>query len=52
MSEKQSFIDKVRQQLEDWDYQLDRFEHRVQDLSHDIQDKAKEKLAEFKETRS
>lgn len=50
MSES-SFIDKIRRQLEDWDYQLDRFEHRVEDLSHELQDKAKQQVAEFRSKR-
>jgi chromosome segregation ATPase len=47
MSES-SFIEKLRNQLEDWDYQLDRFEHRVQDMSHDLQSKAKTRVEEFR----
>ncbi len=50
MSES-SFIDKIRRQLEDWDYQLDRFEHRVEDLSHELQSKAKQQVAEFRHKR-
>lgn len=52
MSEKATFIDRVRQQLEDWDYQFDRFEHRVQDLGKELQDKASARLDEFREKRS
>jgi chromosome segregation ATPase len=47
MSES-SFIEKLRRQLEEWDYQLDRFEHRVGDLSQDLQAKAKSQVAEFR----
>ena len=50
MSES-SFIDRIRGQLEDWDYQLDRFEHRLDDLSHELQNKAKQQVAEFRSKR-
>jgi len=50
MSES-SFIEKLRSQLEDWDYQLDRFEHRVQDMSHELQSKAKARAEEFRSKR-
>lgn len=51
MSEQKSFADKVRQQLEDWDYQFDRFEHRVGDLSQELQGKAREVVSDFSEKR-
>ena len=47
MSES-SFIEKLRRQLEEWDYQLDRFEHRVDDLSHDLRAKARTQVEEFR----
>ena len=52
MSEKQSFIDRVRQQLEDWDYQIDRFEHRAEDLGKELEGKARAKLQEFRDRRA
>lgn len=44
----ESFIEKLRAQLEEWDYQLDRFEHRAKDMSHDLQEKAGTKVEEFR----
>lgn len=46
-----SFTDRIRQQLEDWDYQLDRFEHRVEALSQELRDKAKSRVTEFRDKR-
>lgn len=45
------FIDKIRSQLEDWNYQLDRLEHRLEDLAHDGQQRARDKIADFKHKR-
>src|SRR5690554_7807720 len=46
-----TFIDKMRNQLEDWDYQLDRFEHRVKDMRAELQNKAKVRIEEFRDKR-
>lgn len=51
MTDELSFADKVRQQLEDWSYQLDRLEHRVADLSKEGGEKAKLSLADFRSRR-
>lgn len=47
MSES-TFIDRIRRQLEDWDYQLDRFEHRVEDLGHELRARAQARVQEFR----
>ena len=52
MSERRDFIKRAKQQLEDWDYQLDRFEHRVEDLAREAQDKARALLRDAREQRS
>lgn len=52
MSERRDFVQRAKQQLEDWDYQLDRFEHRVEDLARETQDKARALLRDAREQRS
>ena len=52
MSERRDFVQRAKQQLEDWDYQLDRFEHRVEDMTRETQDKARELLRDAREQRS
>lgn len=46
-----TFIERMRNQLEDWDYQLDRFEHRVKDMRDELQGKAKVRIEEFRDKR-
>lgn len=46
-----TFIEKMRSQLEDWDYQLDRFEHRAKDMREELQSKAKTRVEEFRDKR-
>ena len=52
MSDKKDFTARARQQLEDWDYQLDRLSARLNDLRDEWRDEAREKLNEMKGRRS
>lgn len=52
MPSQHEYVNRLRQQLEDWDYQLDRLEHRVQDLGNDARDRAKQKLADVRRYRA
>lgn len=51
MSDKKDFTARARQQLEDWDYQLDRLTARLNDLRDEWREDAKEKIAEMKHRR-
>ena len=44
MSSHQEYIDRLRKQLEEWDYELDRLEHRVRDLADQARERAKKQL--------
>jgi len=52
MSDKKDFTARARQQLEDWDYQLDRLSARLNDLRDEWREEAREKLNEMKGRRS
>lgn len=48
MSNRQQYIDKIAAQLEEWDYDMDRLEHRVKDYQGEIKTKFEEKLKEVR----
>lgn len=53
MSSHQSKIARLTQTLEDWDYKLDRLEHRVKDLPDELKaaaEKKFQKLLGFRDT--
>lgn len=53
MSSHKDKIAKLTQTLEDWDYKLDRLEHRLKDLPDEIKAKAEakyEKLLSFRDS--
>lgn len=52
MSDKKDFTARARQQLEDWDYQLDRLSARLNDLRDEWRGEAQEKLNDMKSRRS
>jgi chromosome segregation ATPase len=52
MSSHQEYIDRLKKQLEEWDYELDRLSHRVEDLGQDARQQAKQKLEDAKAYRS
>ena len=52
MSAIHDFVSKLQQQLEDIDYQFDRFEHRVDDLTRDAQERAKALMEDVRKRRS
>lgn len=51
MPSHEDYIQKLRNQLEEWDYELDRLEHRVEDLSNEARQRAKQKLEDAREYR-
>lgn len=51
MSDHHEFIHQIKQQLEDWDYQLDRLEHRVDGLGEELREKAKQTLEDINKQR-
>ncbi|MDX1805180.1 MAG: hypothetical protein R3292_14005 [Alcanivorax sp.] len=51
MSSHQQRIEKISDKLKNWDYQLDRLEHRLIDLSDDARQRANETLTTLKEQR-
>ncbi|EKF76055.1 hypothetical protein A11A3_01135 [Alcanivorax hongdengensis A-11-3] len=51
MASHQQRIEKISETLKNWDYQLDRLEHRLIDLSEEARQQAKEALADLKEQR-
>lgn len=44
-------IEKIKAQLEEWDYELDRMEHRAEDLQSEVKSKYHETLSELKDKR-
>lgn len=52
MSAIHEFVTKLQQQLEDLDYQFDRFEHRVDDLTRDAQERAKTLMDDVRHRRN
>ena len=44
MSSHQDYIERLRKQLEEWDYELDRLEYRVRDLAGQAEQRAQEQL--------
>lgn len=46
MSAHQDLIEKISNRLKDWDYQLDRLEHRISDLTGDAKQAARQRLEE------
>ncbi len=52
MSSIHDFVESLKQQLEDLDYQFDRFEHRVDDLARDARTQAKQLLQDVRTRRS
>lgn len=51
MASHEEYIQKLRKQLEEWDYELDRLEHRVEDLGNEARERAKQKLEDAREYR-
>lgn len=51
MASHEEYIQKLRNQLEEWDYELDRLEHRVEDLGNEARERAKQKLEDAREYR-
>lgn len=51
MTSRQEYIDRLRKQLEEWDYELDRLEHRLEDLTDEAHSRARQKLEEAREYR-
>lgn len=51
MPERKEFAQRVRQQLEDWDYQLDRLSARLVDLSHEWRQQARQRLITIRNRR-
>jgi len=51
MSAIHDFVNTLQQQLEDLDYQYDRFEHRVEDLGREAQERARQLLDEVRSRR-
>lgn len=48
MSSHQDFIQKLRDQLEKLEYELDRFEHRAMDLKDEAREKLNENIQDLK----
>ncbi|MCG8672801.1 MAG: hypothetical protein MI867_25595 [Pseudomonadales bacterium] len=44
-------IEKIKAQLEEWDYELDRMENRAEDIQADVKEKYHSALSELKEKR-
>ena len=44
-------IEKIKAQLDEWDYELDRMEHRAEDAQAELKSKYHELLADLKEKR-
>lgn len=51
MSSHKSFIDQLTNQLEKWDYDLDRLEHRLNDISDELKEKLDNTVAQLKSDR-
>jgi len=49
MNRPSDYLQHLRQRLEDWEYQLDRFQHRMEDISEELRDQARERLAELRQ---
>ena len=52
MSQHREFVENLKQQLEDWDYQVDRFQARLGDMRTEMRDKAEAALKEVQSHRS
>ncbi len=52
MSSHNELIDKISQKLRDWDYEIDRIEHKAIDLKDEALEKKDELLAEFRDKRT
>lgn len=52
MSSHKAFINKISSQLEKWDYDLDRLEHRVEGISDDLKEQLNKTITELKSSRS
>lgn len=46
---KHEYIQKLKTQLDEWDYELDRLEARAKDVQHSLSDKVKVSVADLKE---
>lgn len=51
MASHHEYVQKLRNQLEEWDYELDRLEHRLEDLGNEGRRRAEEKLEEARQYR-
>lgn len=51
MSSHQDYIDRLRNQLQEWDYELDRLDNRVRDLAGQARERAREQLDEARDYR-
>ena len=49
MNRPSDYLQYLRQRLEEWEYQFDRFQHRMEDLSDELRDQASERLAGLKQ---
>lgn len=51
MASHEEYIRKLRSQLEEWDYELDRLEHRMEDLGTEARERAKQKIEDARDYR-
>lgn len=52
MSNHKDFIDKISAKLQDWDYETDRLEHRLNDLKEEAKDKMQETINALKDKKN
>lgn len=46
---KHEYIQKLKDQLDEWDYEIDRLEARAKDVQHSVNEKVKASVADLKE---